>query len=175
VLTSALRHALFLFARGLCAPCLWLCACCWLVAKNHSKQLQYARAHVFRMLPICVCVCECVVVYVCMLWVLCNTVCWCRTPGIGQACLLPQSALFANINPAPLEGHAHASKSSQVAHLSSPGEHRVFSIRRGNPVPGTAFPPETRPKNPIFCVHWQTQPRVLPWSAEKKKDPQYRT
>jgi len=35
---SARRHALFLFARGLCAPCLWLCACCWLVANNHSIQ-----------------------------------------------------------------------------------------------------------------------------------------
>jgi len=53
------RHALLLFARGLCAPCLWLCGCCWLVAKNHSLQLQYARAHVFRMLPVCVCVRVC--------------------------------------------------------------------------------------------------------------------
>jgi len=59
VLTSARRHALFLFARGLCVPCLWLCAYCWLVAKNHSIQLQYSRAHVFRMLPVCVCVRVC--------------------------------------------------------------------------------------------------------------------
>jgi len=66
-----------------------------------------------------VCVCVCVTVYVSMLWVLCNTVCWRRAPRIGQACLLPQSALFANINPAPLEGHAHASKSSQASNLSS--------------------------------------------------------
>ena len=55
-----------------------------------------------------VCVCVCVAVYVCMLRVLCNTVCWRRAPRIGQACLLPPSALFVNINPAPLEGHAHA-------------------------------------------------------------------
>ena len=63
-----------------------------------------------------VCVCVCVEVYVCMLRVLCNTVCRSRAPPIGQACLLPQSALFANIKPAPLEGHAHASKSSQGTH-----------------------------------------------------------
>ena len=119
VVTSACRHALFLFAHGLCVPCLWLCACCWLVAKDHIIQLQYTRAHVSHMLPVCVCVCVCVVVYLCMLRVLCNTVCWRRAPRIGQACLLPQSALFANINPAPLEGHAHASKSSQATHLSS--------------------------------------------------------
>ena len=66
-----------------------------------------------------VCVCVCVVVYVCMLRVLCNTVGWRGAPRIGQACLLPTSALFVNINPAPLEGHAHASKSSQDAHLAS--------------------------------------------------------
>ena len=81
--------------------------------------MQHARAHVFRWLPVCVCVCVCVVVYVCILWMLCITVCWRRAPRIGQACLIPQSALFANINPAPLEGHAHASKSSQATHLSS--------------------------------------------------------
>jgi len=56
-----------------------------------------------------VCVRVCVAVYVCMLRVLCNAVCWRRVPHIGQACLFPPSALFANINPAPLEGHAHAS------------------------------------------------------------------
>ena len=65
-----------------------------------------------------------------MLRVLWNTVCWRRAPRIGQTCLLPQSALFAtsllpqsalfaNINPPPLEGHAHASKSSQVTQLAS--------------------------------------------------------
>ena len=53
MLTLARRHAFFLFARGLCAPCLWLCGYCWLVAKDHSLQLHHqARA----MLPVCVCV-----------------------------------------------------------------------------------------------------------------------
>jgi len=66
-----------------------------------------------------VCVRVCVAVYVCMLRVRCNTVCWRRAPRIGQACLHSQSALFANINPAPLEGHTHASKSSQATHLAS--------------------------------------------------------
>ena len=65
-----------------------------------------------------VCVCVCVAVYVCMLRVLWNTVCWRRAPRIGQACLLPQSALFANIKSAPLEGHAHESKSSQATYLA---------------------------------------------------------
>ena len=55
----ARRHALFDFARGLCGPFLWLRTCCWLVAKNHSIQLQYARAHVFRWLPVCACVRVC--------------------------------------------------------------------------------------------------------------------
>ena len=67
MLTLASRHALFLFASGLCAPCLWLCGFCWLVAKDHSIHsihLQHARAHVFRMLPVCVC--ECVCCDVCM-------------------------------------------------------------------------------------------------------------
>jgi len=66
-----------------------------------------------------VCVCVCVTVYVCMLRVFWNTVCWRRAPRTGQACLLPQSALFANINPSDREGHAHASKSSQTTHLGS--------------------------------------------------------
>ena len=65
-----------------------------------------------------VCVCVCVAVYVCMLRVFCNTVCWRRAPRIGQACLLPQSVLFAN-NPAPLEGHAQASNPSQTTYLAS--------------------------------------------------------
>jgi len=65
------------------------------------------------------CVCVCVVVYVCMLRVRCNTVCWRRAPRIGQACLHPQSALFANINPVPLVGHAQASKPNQATHLVS--------------------------------------------------------
>ena len=57
VLTLARMHALLLFARGLCAPCLWLCGYYWLVAKDHSIQLQqHARAHVFRTLPVFVCV-----------------------------------------------------------------------------------------------------------------------
>ena len=86
------------------------CACCWLVAENHSIR-------VFRMLPVCVCVRVCG--GVCILRVRCNTVCWRRAPRIGQACLYPQFALFANINPVPLEGHAHASKSSQTTHLAS--------------------------------------------------------
>ena len=61
----ARRHVLFFFARGpLCALCLWLCGCCWLVAKDHSIQLQHACAHVFCMLPVCVC--ECVFSDVCM-------------------------------------------------------------------------------------------------------------
>ena len=47
-----------------------------------------------------VCVRACVAVYVCMLRVLCNAVCWRRAPHIGQACLFPPSALFANMNPA---------------------------------------------------------------------------
>jgi len=62
-----------------------------------------------------VCVCVCVVVYVRMLRVLCNTVSWRRAPRIGQACLFPPSALFVNINPAPLEGP----KSSQDTHPGS--------------------------------------------------------
>jgi len=55
-----------------------------------------------------VCVRVRVAVYVCMLRVLCNTVCWRRAPRIGQDCLLPESALLANINATPQEGHAHA-------------------------------------------------------------------
>ena len=59
-----------------------------------------------------------------MLRVLCNTVYWRRAPRIDQAFLHPQSALFANINPAPLEGHTHASKSSQTTHQQGrPGGH----------------------------------------------------
>ena len=68
---------------------------------------------------VCVYVCVCVVVYVCMLRVLCKHVCWRHAPHIGQASLFPASALFANTNPAPLEGHTHASKSSQDTHLGS--------------------------------------------------------
>jgi len=65
VLTLARRHALFYFARGLCNPFLWLRACCWLVAKNHSIQLQHACAHAFRWLPVCVCACVWRCMYVC--------------------------------------------------------------------------------------------------------------
>ena len=78
-----------------------------------------------------VCVCVCVTVYVCILRVLWNTVCWRRAPRIGQACLLPQSVLFANINPAPLEGHAHASKSNQGTHLRTGRLHSRRSRERG--------------------------------------------
>jgi len=65
-LTLARKHALFYFARGLCAPFLWLHAYCWLVAKNRRIQLQHARAHVFRWLCVCVCVYVCVCGSVCM-------------------------------------------------------------------------------------------------------------
>ena len=116
MLTSDRRHALFLFTRGLCALCLWLCACCWLVVKNHGIHLQYARAHVFRMF-LYVCVCVCVTVYVCMLRALCITVCWRRAPRIGQAfaCFLNPRCSRILI----LILWRGASKSSQTIHLSS--------------------------------------------------------
>ena len=65
-----------------------------------------------------VCVCVCVAVYVCILLVLCKQVCWRRAPHLGEASLFPACALFANTSPAPLEGHAHASKSNQGTHPS---------------------------------------------------------
>ena len=52
-----------------------------------------------------VCMCVCVAVYVCMLLVLCKQVCWRRAPHLDKASLFPACALFANTNPAPLEGH----------------------------------------------------------------------
>ena len=52
-----------------------------------------------------------------MLRVLCKQVCWRRAPHLGESSLFPACALFANANPAPLEGRTHASKSSQGTHL----------------------------------------------------------
>jgi len=40
-----------------------------------------------------------------MLLVLCKQVCWRRAPHLDKASLFPACALFANTNPAPLEGH----------------------------------------------------------------------
>jgi len=54
-----------------------------------------------------------------MLRMLCKQVCWRRAPHLGEASLFPACALFANTNPAPLEGRTHASKSIQGTHLST--------------------------------------------------------
>jgi len=97
-----------------------------------------------------VCVCVCVAVYVCMLRVRCNTVCWRRAPRVGQACLHPQSALFANINPAPLEGHAHASKSNQATHLAS--QARCSRSRCSFP-DRTGRLPSRRSQRPRVCLY----------------------
>jgi len=99
-----------------------------------------------------VCVCVCVAVYVCMLRVLCNAVCWRRAPHIGRACLFPpsESALFANINPAPLEGHAHASKSSQDTHLASQAR---WSRSRCSFPDRTGRLPSRRSQRPSVCLY----------------------
>ena len=97
-----------------------------------------------------VCVCVCVAVYVYMLRVRCNTVCWCRAPRIGQACLHPQSAQFANINPAPLEGHAHASKSSQATRLASQAR---WSRSRCSFPDRTGRLPSRRSQRPRVCLY----------------------
>jgi len=85
-----------------------------------------------------------------MLRVLCNAVCWRRAPHIGQACLFPPSALFANMNPAPLEGHAHASKSSQDTHLGSQAQ---WSRSRCSFPDRTGRPPSRRSQRPSVCLH----------------------
>ena len=59
------------------------------------------RVRIYFACYLYVCVCVCVMVYVCMMRVLCNAVSWRRAPHIGQACLFPPSALFAEMNPAP--------------------------------------------------------------------------
>jgi len=97
-----------------------------------------------------VCVCVFVAVYVCMLRVLCNTVCWRCAPRIGQACLLPPSALFVNINPAPLEGHAHASKSSQGTH---PASQARWSRSRCSFPDRTGWLPSRRSQRPSVCLY----------------------
>jgi len=95
-------------------------------------------------------VCVCVAVYVCMLRVLWNTVCWRRAPRIGQACLLPQFALFVTINPAPLEGHAHTSKSSQATHLASQAR---WSRSRCSLPDRTGRLPSRRSQRPRVCLY----------------------
>ena len=71
----------------------------------------------------------CVAVYVC---------CWCCVNKyVGavrlmyEASLFPACALVANTNPAPLEGHAHAAKSSQGTHLRTGRLHSRRSRERG--------------------------------------------
>ena len=66
-----------------------------------------------------------------MLRVLCKQVCWRRAPHLGEASLFPACALFANTNPDPLEGHAHASKSNQGTHLRTGRLHSRRSRERG--------------------------------------------
>ena len=85
-----------------------------------------------------------------MLRVLCNAICWRRAPHIGQACLFPPSALFANMNPAPLEGHAHASKSSQDTHLGSQAR---WSRSRCSFPDRTGRLPSRRSQRPSVCLY----------------------
>ena len=102
----------------------------------------------------CMCVCTCVwrCMYVC---------CGCCVnkyvaPHLGEASPVPACALFANTNPAPLEGHAHASKSSQGTHLRTG---RLHSRLPGSVVVG---PTPTDPAGIRRCAR-----DVRTWSAAK--------
>jgi len=89
-----------------------------------------------------------VTVYVCMMRVLCNAVSWRRAPHIGQACLFPPSALFAEWI-LLLLGHAHASKSRQDTHLASQAR---WSRSRCSFPDRTGRLPSRRSQRPSVCL-----------------------